>query len=383
MIIITGATGNIGSKLTGLLLSQGQHVRIIGRNASKLQSFADKGAETSAGDLKDTQFLAKAFSGGTAVFAMIPPHYMARDFRAYQNDTGASIAAAIRDSGIKNVVNLSSQGGNLTDKTGPIKGLHDQEERLNKLDSVNILHVRPTYFMENLLANIPLIKNMNIAGSAIRGDQKFAMIATRDIAAFVAERLIKRDFTGKSVRDLLGQRDLSMDEAIAVIAKKINKPDLKYLQFSYEDAEKGLMAAGLSEDVSRLFIEMSRALNEGLFAVNVPRTDENTTATSIEEFADTFTKIYFSELVTENSHPAGIMTDTALKIMELFGKHARVETGTVLTYPELSNKAKSWGPQHFENLEAAMEELRGAGYAIITTPHGLELTELGYAYLFG
>lgn len=292
MIVITGATGNIGSKVTDILLSQKQQVRVIGRNADKLRVFEDKGSEAAIGDLQDVQFLAGAFSGADAAFAMIPPHYTAADFRAYQNKVGASIASAIQRSGLKYVVNLSSQGGNLPDKTGPIKGLHDHEERLNKLDGVNILTIRPTYFMENLLMNIPLIKKMNIAGSALRGDQKFAMIATRDIAAFVAERLVKRDFSGKSVRDLLGQRDISMNEAISIIGKKINRPDLKYVQFSYAESEKGMTGGGLSADVSKLFIEMSMALNEGLFSVNVPRTAENTTVTSLEEFSDTFAAIY-------------------------------------------------------------------------------------------
>jgi uncharacterized protein YbjT (DUF2867 family) len=225
---------------------------------------------------------------------MIPPHYTAGDFRAYQNEIGASIADAIRRSGVKHVVSLSSQGAQLPDKTGPIKGLHDQEERLNKIENVNILHARPTYFMENLLMFVPMIKSMNMAGSAIRGDLKFAMAATKDIAKFIADRLLKRDFSGKSVRDILGQRDVSLNEAIQIIGKKINKPDLKYVQFSYEDAEKGMISSGLSEDVSRLFVEMSRALNEGLFAVNLTRTKENTTETSIEEFAETFAKIYMA-----------------------------------------------------------------------------------------
>ena len=295
MYVITGATGNIGSKLAGILLSRGQSVRVVGRSPEKLQGIAHDGAETAVGDLRDTEFLTKVFSGASAVFAMIPPHYIAADFRAYQNEIGKSIASAIQRSGTKHVVNLSSQGAHLTDRTGPVKGLHDQEERLNALEGVNILHLRPTYFMENLLMNIPLIRSMNVAGSAIRGDQKLAMIATWDIARFAAERMMKRDFPGKSVRDLLGQRDVSLNEAFAVIGRKINKPDMKYVQFSYKDAEKGLVGAGLSEDVSRLFIEMSKALNDGLFAVNLSRTKENTTATSIEEFADFFAKVYFSQ----------------------------------------------------------------------------------------
>ena len=60
-----------------------------------------------------------------------------------------------------------------------------------------------------------------ITGSAVHGDLKFAMIATSDIAAFAAERLVRRDFDGKMVQDLLGQRDLSLNEAIAVMGRRI------------------------------------------------------------------------------------------------------------------------------------------------------------------
>ena len=294
MFVITGASGNNGSKVSGILLSQGQKVRVVARNADRMQSLVKRGAEAAVGDLRDTGFLTTAFAGATAVFAMIPPHYTAGDFRAYQNETGASIAAAIQNSGVRHVVNLSSQGAELSEGTGPIKGLHEQEERLNKIEGVNILHVRPAYYMENLFMFIPMIKKANITGSAIKGDRKFAMIATTDIASFVAERLLQRDFTGKSVSGLLGQRDVSMDEAIAIIGRKINRPELKYVQFPYDEARKGLVTAGLSEDVSSLIIEMSKAMNDGLFAAKVQRTKDNTTGTSIEEFADTFAKIYES-----------------------------------------------------------------------------------------
>jgi uncharacterized protein YbjT (DUF2867 family) len=292
MYAITGATGNIGSKAADILLARGEKVRVIGRSAARLQRFVAKGAEAAVGDLLDRDFLSRAFTGTTAVFAMIPPDYTATDFRTYQNRVGGNIATAIRNTGVGHVVSLSSQGAELPDGTGPILGLRDQEERLGGLAGVNVLHLRPTYFMENLLINIPLINEMDIAGSAVRGDQKFAMIATRDIAVHVAERLVKRNFTRKEVQDLLGQRDLSLDEAFAVIGPRIGKPDLKYVQFSYEDAAKGMAAMGISLDVARLFIEMSKALNEGRFAVNRPRTAENTTPTAIEDFAATFAEAY-------------------------------------------------------------------------------------------
>jgi uncharacterized protein YbjT (DUF2867 family) len=292
MIVITGATGKTGSAVAEALIAKGQKVRVMGRDAAKLKGFTAKGAEAAVGDMGDRAFLTKAFNGSEAVYALIPPNFGVTDFRAYQKQIGESIVAAIKGSSVRYVVNLSSQGAHLPDRTGPIVGLHDQEERLNRLDGVNVLHLRPTYFMENLLMNIDLIKKMNIMGSAIRGNVKFAMIAAKDIGACASERLMKRDFSGKSVRDLLGQRDLSLDEAAAVIGKKLGKPDLKYIAFPYDDAEKGMVAMGLTPDLSRLYIEMSKALNDGLFAVNIPRTRENTTLTSIEEFADVFAKIY-------------------------------------------------------------------------------------------
>jgi len=292
MIVIMGATGKTGSAIGAALIEKGKKVRVIGRDAAKLKGLVAMGADAAVGDLGDRLFLSKAFAGAGSVYALIPPNFGAPDFRAYQKRTGESIIAALKGSSVKHVVHLSSQGAHLPAGTGPITGLHDQEERLNGLDGVNVLHLRPTYFMENLLMNIDLIRKMNIMGSAIRGNVKFAMIATKDIAAFAAERLEKLDFSGKSVRDLLGQRDLSLDEAAAVIGKKLGKPDLKYVNFPYDDAEKGMVAMGLTPDMSKLYVEMSKALNDGLFAVNIPRTKENTTPTSIEEFAGFFAKVY-------------------------------------------------------------------------------------------
>ena len=170
----------------------------------------------------------------------------------------------------------------------------DVEQLLNKLDDVNVLHLRPTYFMENLLANVGMIKNMGIMGSEIKADAKFAMIATKDIAAVAADHLTKKDFSGKSVHELLGERDVSMEEVTKVLGKKIGKPDLRYVQFSPEDEKKGLMDFGMSEDASDQLVELSQAMNDGLLAVNVPRTAHNTTRTSIEEFADFFAQVYKS-----------------------------------------------------------------------------------------
>jgi uncharacterized protein YbjT (DUF2867 family) len=141
--------------------------------------------------------------------------------------------------------------------------------------------------------NFDLIKSRGIMGSAIRGDIKFSMIATKDVAAFAADRLMKRDFTGSSIRYLLGQRDLSLIEATEIISRKINKPALVYVMFPYDEAEKGLVSAGLSPDMSKRYIEMSKALNDG--RIIAKRTIENTTPTSFEIFCDEVFAPLFSQ----------------------------------------------------------------------------------------
>lgn len=292
MYAIIGATGHIGSRVTDILLSKVEKVRVIGRDISRLQQYVNRGAEAAAGDLQDTAFLTTAFKGVKAVFAMIPPNYAAPNFRAYQDVVGSSIATAISNAGVSHVVNLSSQGADLPRGTGPILGLRDQEIRLDALRGVHVLHLRPTYFMENLLANVPLIREHGFAASAVRGDLKFAMIATADIAERAAGHLLARDFTGTTIQDLLGQRDLSLQEAFTIIGRRIGILDLAYRQFSPEEFGKALLDMGMSRDMSRLFIEMSDALNRGLFAVNRPRNADTNTPTSIETFASWFAEVY-------------------------------------------------------------------------------------------
>jgi uncharacterized protein YbjT (DUF2867 family) len=285
MITILGATGNVGRKIGDILIKKGEQVRLVARSSDRLRPLVGKQAQALAGDALDVEFLVKAFKDADAVFTLIPPNFKAGKFIDYADKIGESIARALEIARVNHVVNLSSVGAELSGGTGPIVGLHNMEERLNRIKGLHVRHVRAAFFMENLLWNIDLIKSKGINGDALRGDTKFPMIATKDIAAHAAERLTKRDFTGSSVRYLLGQRDLGMIEATEIIGKKINKPGLAYVMFPYEEAEKGLIAAGLSPDVSRLYIEMSRAFNEGRIRQET-RTAENTTPTSFETFCD-------------------------------------------------------------------------------------------------
>jgi uncharacterized protein YbjT (DUF2867 family) len=285
---ITGATGNVGRVISENLLSRGHGVRAIGRSEKRLQPLVDLGAEPSVGSVDDTRFLKGAFENVTGAFAMIPPDFTANDFPAFQAQIAEALATGVKEAGVSHVVTLSSVGAHLTEGSGPIKGLHNLEERFNQLPEVNIVHLRPASFMENLLFGLDIIRNMGINGSALRADKPIAMIATKDIGAVAADLLSDLTFTGKSARELLGPSDITMIEATRALGEAIGNPDLKYVQFPYEEVRHALSGLGMSASAVDELIELYKGVNEGLVRPLETRSPESITPTTIEEFSRTF-----------------------------------------------------------------------------------------------
>jgi uncharacterized protein YbjT (DUF2867 family) len=291
MITVMGATGNTGKKITEALLKAGEKVRALGRSESKLAELKGAGAEVLGGDTNEAAFLAKAFRGADAVYTLLPTDPRAADYRAEQDRQGEAIVKAIRESGVRYVVALSSMGADL-DQGGVIAGLHAQEERLKAIEGINLLLLRPVSFFENFYSSVALIKQERINGDCVEASLAIPMVGTRDIASAAVKALKARDWKGVIVRELLGPRDISHAEATRILGEKVGKPDLQYVRFSYDDHAKALVQAGLSESFARLYVEMTRAFNEG--TVKPERTAENTTPTRFEDFADEWCRAYKS-----------------------------------------------------------------------------------------
>lgn len=284
MIVITGATGNTGRVAAEALLAKGEKIRVVGRDAKKLQPFVDKGAEAFAGNAMDAASMSKAFDGATAVYLVLPEDITLPDLRAHQEAVSDAYAAAIGSARVPYVVNLSSIGAQHAENTGPIVGLHNQEEKLNQIAGLHVLHLRAGYFMENLLRSIPPMRSMGFLPGGMKGELATPWIATRDIGGYAAGRLAARDFSGRGTQELHGQRDISMKEAASIVGKAIGKPALTYMQVPMLMLEPALVQMGLPKKTAGLLIEMWKGANAGLIVPLETRSAANTTSTTLEDF---------------------------------------------------------------------------------------------------
>src|ERR1700749_2959423 len=191
MYVIVGATGNTGSIVAEKLLAQGEKVRAIGRNKAKLEKLAGQGAETAGGEVTDAAFLTKAFDGARAVYFMVPPDGTSNDYRGFQRSVIEAGASALEKAKVRYVVALSSFGADKESGCGPVSGIHEMETRFAKIPVLNVLFLRPGYFMENLLGQVGAIQNFGVVASPVLPDLPLPAIATEDIGVAAAEHLLK------------------------------------------------------------------------------------------------------------------------------------------------------------------------------------------------
>lgn len=291
-IVIIGATGKVGSQVSKMLLAQNQAVTLIARHKEHLISYAAQGANILATSVLDVERVTEALKDANVVLTMIASNHLAEDFLEDQRMQADAQIEAIKKSGIRYVVNLSSNGCQVQTGNGVIQGLSEMEVKLNELSGVNVIHLRPSFFMENTFYALDLIKHKGIYGLPLKANSTFPMIATKDVAKVVVEKLSTLNFEGKSILPILGPKDYSIAELAEAIGKAIGKNPLPYIQFPVEDFINGVKSTGSSLDYANRFAELMVATDNGLLNSH-PRTSEYTTPTTVEEFASTiFAPIY-------------------------------------------------------------------------------------------
>ena len=293
--VITGGAGNISKHLAEKLLKAGHDVTVISRNAENIKPLVDLGAKPAIGSVTDTTFLIKTFTGADAVYTMVPPNYATTDMKASIAEVGKNYADALKAANIKYVVNLSSVGAHLPDGVGPVSGLYRVEQAMNELKNTNIKHLRPTYFFANFLANVGMIKNMNIIGGNFGGaDFKMLLADPSDIAEVAFDELKNLNFTGHSFR-YIGSDERSTDDIAKILGDAVGKPQLPWVTFTDEQAYGGMTQVGLPENIAKNYTEMGHAMQDGsMFEDYWKHHPDKLGKTKLEDFAKTFAAVYNS-----------------------------------------------------------------------------------------
>jgi len=287
MYVITGATGHTGSTIADKLLDAGKKVRVVGRDAKRLERFRAKGAEVFVADVADADAIARAFSDARAAYVMIPPNPASADVRDDQERVSDAVSSAIDKNRVPYAVLLSSMGADKSEGTGPVVGLHNFEKKLGAISGLNAVYLRAGYFMENLLAQLGVIQSFGIVAGPVRADLLLPMTATHDIGNAAADFLSDLNFSGKAPREVLGARDISYNDMASIIGAAIGRAGLSYMQMPAAQLKPALVSMGMSANMADLLLEMADALNSGHMKALEPRSAANTTPTTFESFVAT------------------------------------------------------------------------------------------------
>lgn len=281
-ILVTGATGHIGRAATLALLNSGHQVTAFVRDPSRAQDLSQAGARIFTGDVDAQAALSEAASGQDALFWLTPPNFGAPDLLSWQSRIAANAIRAAQQNNIRRIVNLSGFGihqphlGKLLQNFLHLEGLFNGS-------GLPVLHLRPGWFMENLLPQATPIQNEGRLYVAIDSSVALPLIATADIAAIAAQRLSAPTFkTG--VEDLYGPDLLTGPQVATVLSEHFGKP-LTWVSMPAAAMKEVFSSLGATPQNAELYAELFADFSHPSGPYSAPQPTATRTPTTLATFA--------------------------------------------------------------------------------------------------
>ena len=264
MIVITGATGQIGGQLLTHLLASGRPVRVIARDPGKLPAGVRDRVEVVPGSYGDPQVVDQAFKGADAVFWLLAAdRQAATPYDAFVEFSRPAIEAIGRES-VGHVVSVTALGRGTAyeSRAGYITAALALDDLLAGTGAAFRALAMPS-FMDNLLRQVRVIKEHGVFFGVTDPDLKLPTVATRDIAAVAARLLLDLSWTGQQEIPVLGPEDLSENDRAAIMSEVLGTP-VRYQQNPYQAHKDQLLGLGMSEPMAQGMVDMGIAKNHGL-----------------------------------------------------------------------------------------------------------------------
>jgi uncharacterized protein YbjT (DUF2867 family) len=283
-IVINTPTSNIGRALAARLLDAGEIVTVLSREKRKVDDLAKRGARVLEGSFEEPTLLAKALEGAEALFWLTPPPARP-DYYAWATKCAKQAATAAKRAGARRAVVLSSMGAHTGPGTGAVGPAREMENDFEALLPA-VASLRPGIFMENFLLSAGMIAKAGQMFLPIPTGKRWPLVATSDIAAKAACWLLDRSWSGHHRVGVHGPKDLSPDEAAAIISSALGKP-VKCVEATPDQARGVMKGMGMPDFVVEIVMEQYDAFRDGRLESAEPRTPDTTTPTTLAEFTRT------------------------------------------------------------------------------------------------
>lgn len=281
-IVIAAASGNIGRRTAEKVIQAGAETVLLARHPEKLADLVAQGARVKPISSDDPIGLLDATQNADALFWLTPPKLDTPSLYDWYIQTAMAGATAVRENGIKRVVNISSIGAGAKPNLGTVSFVGEVESIFNQTGG-NILHLRPGYFMENFLSQVELIQQGHTVSFPYASDHDIPWISTDDIGDEAAKYLLDDGWAGEWTRNLMGPKNLTPLETTAILSQMLDRP-IEYVQVTIESIQQQLASFGATPDVQtelgNLFIALGDS--DGVYAT--ARTPEAFTPTTFEQF---------------------------------------------------------------------------------------------------
>ncbi|MCD9873291.1 NAD(P)H-binding protein [Streptomyces guryensis] len=250
MILVTGATGTIGSDVVRQLAARGAKVRALSRDPAK--SRVPSSVQTVPGHHRDRASVEAAMAGAEAAFlvGVLGPDDAGHD---------RGLVEAARAAGVRRIVKLSAIGTGET-RLGAFATWHLPGEEAVRDSGLQWTVLRPSSFASNTLAWAAAVREGTPAPNML-GDGKQGVVDPRDVAEIAAAALLDPGHAGRTYT-LTGPETLGAHEQAAVLGEVIGRP-VPLHDFSPEERREQFLAAGLGETYADSLMAAARFIHEG------------------------------------------------------------------------------------------------------------------------
>jgi uncharacterized protein YbjT (DUF2867 family) len=248
MILVTGATGNIGGEIVQLLRHSGQRARVLVRDPKKFVS-KDDGIEAVVGDLSQPETLPPAFDGVTKLFLTAPADKLP--------EVTSHVLRAAKQSPLRHVVLVSSSTVYLEPEV-TLGRWHREAEDLIKASGLAYTMLRPGYFASN--ARMWWAGSIRAQGAVYvqPSRSRTAPIDPRDIAAVAVCALTEPGHEGKVYRLIGPPPHLSAADQVQIISEALGRP-LRVIELTHEAAREGMLRSGVPTHLVDAVTEVVRS----------------------------------------------------------------------------------------------------------------------------